>query len=230
MGLRAVAFKDIPMFPREFKPRGDRLIQMMQEHKISGPDVLNNVLSTLGTLRVSSNGIEITGSFGSFVIDSLDFNGLMETVNRSVDWMPVLLKRLNGHQLIIRVGDKVTKLTLKIPPRREPSSMREIEESDLPAIELPSPGQGPDPSELLLKLFALLISNQDLTSFDSKPIDFKFRRYEEMLDWLGEGWQFAEEGIDIALPSLRLLSKQTMDRLGEDYPAFWDEVLRKCGV
>lgn len=223
-----MAIGDIPKFPREFRPRGDKLIQLIQEGEISSRDVLNNAISTMGKISIGSHGIEITGSYGSFEIDSDDFAALMESVNKMVDFMPTLLRGVMGHELIMKVGDRVTKLQIKIPPRVVPSSTGEIRETDIPSLEMPGPVVYGKPCGPILEFFASYIG--EYLPPNGKLINVKIRRAEELVGWLGEGWDFLAKVIDVAVPALQLTSKQSMDRLGKFYAAFWDELFKKCGV
>lgn len=223
-----MAIGDIPKFPREYKPRGDKLIRMIQEDEISIQDVLTCVLSTMGKVSVDSNGMVITGSFGSFRINSGDFVALMESVNRMMDYMPTLLKGVMGHEVFMKVGEKVTRLKIKIPPKVVSSSIREIKESNIPSLEMPQSVVYGRPCGLLFEIFAAYIG--DHLPPNGKLINLKVRRAEELVDWLGEGWEFLTHMIDIAIPALQLTTKQSLDRLGESYAAFWDEILSKCGV
>jgi len=216
-----MAIGDVPRFPGKFKPRGNELVHLLDENKITDREVLNNILSTLGTLRIDTSGMSMTGEFGSIVIDSADFKALIESANRMLDYLPTLWRRLKGHEILIRVGDKVSRLRLSLPPRLTSSSRREIEDSGLPAFEMP-PG-------ILYSLFVSYVSDLD-RSPTGRLLDIKVRRAEELVGWLGEGWDFLVAMFHIATPASQLTTKESMDRLGESYQDFWDEVFTRCGV
>ncbi|MBN1288311.1 MAG: hypothetical protein JXA49_01575 [Actinobacteria bacterium] len=224
-----MAIGDIPKFPEELKPRGNKLIRMLEENSLSGSELLENVLATLGAVKIGANGLKIAGDFGSFEISASDFKALAESMEKMLDYLPSLLKRLKDRELYIKAGDEVTKIKIGIPPKKIPSYLKEVEKTESPVIEMPARSDSGKAQGFLFNMFASYIGDKDDSS-SGKMIDAKIRRADELVGWLGEGWDFLVQILEIATPAVQLTTKETLDKLGESYAAFWDELFRRCGV
>ncbi|MBN2168575.1 MAG: hypothetical protein JW738_04970 [Actinobacteria bacterium] len=233
---------DVPKFPRKYKLRGDKLVEKLEQSEITMKEVLDNIFSTLGMLTIDSGGIKVTGKFGAFEVDP----EIYEVMNDSIDGMmaymmksaveivrrrmAMLSREREDRKVYLKFGDRIfrfTPHTLYVGVWK--ATEGEIADTRFPLIEI-------IPTEKLLNegipiadLFESYISNRGLPVLGDY-MSLKIYRPEKLVEWFDLSWEEAGEMMGMILPMMALARKETLDKLGASYPAFWDDVFTKCGV
>ncbi len=220
-----MAIGDIPKFPSEYASRGKKLIRKLEKNDLSMEEVKSTIASVLGRVTIDSKGIRIAGDFGSFEIDAEGFMAINESLRLLLDFLPVL----DGKELFLKRGEEITRMVVTLPPKQTPATIYDFQESELPMIEFPPESKDKNNSNSDLKLFAAYFQGADST-LGGLENNMKIHRMEELAGWLGDGWEGVVKLMDIGLPLLTLTTKETLDKLGESYPSFWDDVFKRCGV
>ncbi len=222
-----MAIGDIPKFPLEYASRGKKLIQKLEKNDLSMDEVKNTIASVLGRVTIDTKGIRVAGDFGSFGINAEGFEAINESLRLLLDFLPVF----EGRELFFKTGEKITKITVAFPPKQVPATLNEFQESEFPMIEFPSESKDKNSSNANMKMLAAYFQGADANlgggGFGN---NIRIHRIEELAGWLGDGWEGVVKLMDIGLPLLTLTTKETLDKLGESYPSFWDDVFKRCGV
>lgn len=230
---------DLPKFPPEFKPRGAELVTLLEQDKNYSSELLKNTFMTLGTLTVDASGIRIQGEFGSFVIDSSEFQAIVESMNLMMDFMKSilrdrfeLLKEKRLREMFVKIGDKTLRLKIRplfLTAGKVSLSAEELKNTDLPVIEITPTEYMKQGVRPMLDLLAWHVSGRERPALSDYCM-VKVHRVEDLIDWLDWEWEKAAEALYMMVPMMHLTRKEAMVRLSESYVAFWDEVLRRCGL
>lgn len=237
-----MAMEDVPKFPRKYKPRGDRLVQRLEQNEISVREILNNIFSALGNLTFDSSGIRIEGEFGSFAMGSEFYDAMIGSVDRMIDYtmgmaselikrrLSMVFKEREEHVIYLKLGGQMFRfrahpLFVGVVRVKE----EEINTTEYPLIEIIPTEKLLNGGNPTLEIFKWYISNRDLPSMDDY-LSVKLYRIDQVPDWFEYSWEDAADMLDMVLPMTDLMAKETLDRLGESYPEFWDDVFTKCGV
>lgn len=233
---------DVPKFPRKYKPRGDKLVSKLTQNEITVKEIMDNIFSSLGKMTIDSEGIKITGQFGTFEVDPVVYPIINDTIDGMLDFatpyaVDIIRKRVSSlfsereeRHLYLKFGERIFRFTphaLYVSVSK--ASRDEIADTEFPLIEI-------NPTEKLLNegipiinIFESYISNKALPSI-SDYATIKMYRPEKLMEWFELSWEDAGAMMEMILPVISLTRKKTLDKLGASYPAFWDDVFTKCGV
>ncbi|MBN1289275.1 MAG: hypothetical protein JXA49_06545 [Actinobacteria bacterium] len=233
---------DVPRFPRKYMPRGDKLVEKLEQRETTMKEVLDKIFSVLGTLTVDSSGVKITGEFGTFEMDPEMYAVMNDSIDRMLDYtkkyavdiirrrLLMLFKDREERKVYLRIGDRIFRFTgHPLYVGLSKATEAEIAGTEFPLIEV-------IPTEKLLsggnpvrELFESYISNKDFPEI-SDYLSLRIYRLEKMVEWFDLSWEDAGEMLGMMVPVISLTKKKTLDKLGASYPSFWDDVFTKCGV
>ena len=241
-----MSLEDLPQFPKKYKPRGDVLIQRVQRKEISINEVINTLFSVMKKLRIDSSGVNVIGDFGSMGVDSKVYVAMNQSLDKMVPYimyvgMEIIKRRISSvykpseepQKIYLRFGDRIIRLTIKafiiIPAFVTEKEMRDTKYPVIEIIPREKLISGGNP---LLDLFMWYIGSLDLPAW-TEYVDVKIHRPEQIVEFMDlviTSWADMGDMLELVLPMTALMTKETMDRLAESYPAFWDEVFTRFGV
>lgn len=220
-----MAIGDIPKIPSEQLPRFRELIEKVRDDEIAPEAIRDAVLSVMGTVRIDASGISMKGDFGSVDFYPDEFKAMTASLLELIDFLPVLKNR----EFLVKKGDDIQKIKLGLTIKKSPATPADLDNESYPMVEFEDHGDDTGDNKMLDFITAAFFQDIDGT-LDMPEGGYKIHRLEEFAGWFGEGWGTFARLLNINVAALPLTSKGTLDRIGAAVPAFWDDVLKRCGV
>ncbi len=213
-----MAIGDFPGIPQKYIPRLRVLMEKLDNHELTMKEIGGHALSSLGRVRIDSEGISIQGDFGFIRFEPSEFRALVDSLLNVIDYLPMLKDK----ELLIKFGEEIYRIKLGLRTKILPAGVWELSEEGTPGIEIING------MTAATSLLSYLIGDMDGV-VDLKEKGFKIYRLEEFVGWSVD-WEAFSKFINMAVPALVLTTKGVADRVQGPAMQLWDELLTRCGV
>jgi len=213
-----MALGNLPGIPHEYYPRIGTLIQKLDDQELTLKEVGDNILCSLGRIRIDSRGISVSGDFGRIRFGPSEFRAIIDSVLNFIDYYPLLRDK----ELLIKQGNDIGKIKLGLLMRMVPSHLWESNNEKIPMIEIVSGLKS------ILSVLSYLIGDMDGV-IDLGEKGFRIYRLEELLGWSAD-WQGFSRLMNVAIPALALTTREVADSVAGPTAELLDDILKRCGV
>ncbi|MCP4682880.1 MAG: hypothetical protein GY864_11150, partial [Desulfobacterales bacterium] len=210
-----------PGIPGETISQIKELIKEIKGKDLSSKEISQHIFSTMGKIRMDTDGINIIGDFGRMGLDSDEFKAATEAFLNLIDFLP----ELKGKEFIVKRGDDINKIRLGLIPKKCPATHMDANDDRFPMVEFDADKSD---SESMLGIVAKHFSQRIANGPDTKEPGFKIHRIEEFAGWF-KTWNEFSSMIMVGIPILSLTKMRTVKRISASIPAFLSDVLNRCG-